>query len=88
MQWACQCVGLWPPVPSLDPGQLAWVDGCVEAVEPFTSPHTSSPSSPHPATAQGLTTGPVWTASSALAGIGLMPFRSSSSQPRSTAPET
>jgi FAD/FMN-containing dehydrogenase len=33
--WACQCVGLWPPVPSLDPGQVAWVDGFVEAVEPF-----------------------------------------------------
>ena len=32
--WACQCVGLWPPVPSLDPGQVAWVDGFVEAVEP------------------------------------------------------
>ena len=32
---ACQCVGLWPPVPSLDPGQVAWVDGFVEAVEPF-----------------------------------------------------
>jgi hypothetical protein len=34
--WVCQCVGLWPPVPSLDPGQVAWVDGFVEAVEPFT----------------------------------------------------
>ena len=34
--WACQCVGLWPPVPSLDPGQVAWVDGFVEAIEPFT----------------------------------------------------
>ena len=33
--WACQCVGLWPPVPSLDPGQVAWVDGFAEAVEPF-----------------------------------------------------
>ena len=33
--WACQCVGLWPPVPSLDPGQVAWVDGFVEAIEPF-----------------------------------------------------
>ena len=33
--WACHCVGLWPPVPSLDPGQLAWVDGCTEAVAPF-----------------------------------------------------
>jgi hypothetical protein len=33
--WACQCVGLWPPVPSLDPGQVAWVDGFAAAVEPF-----------------------------------------------------
>jgi FAD/FMN-containing dehydrogenase len=34
--WAYQCVGLWPPVPGLDPGQVAWVDGAAEAVEPFT----------------------------------------------------
>ena len=34
--WAYQCVGLWPPVPALDRGQLAWVDGSAEAVEPFT----------------------------------------------------
>src|SRR6185312_9543969 len=33
--WACHCVGLWPPVPALDHGQLAWVDGFAEAVEPF-----------------------------------------------------
>ena len=30
--WACECVGLWPPVPALDPGQIAWVDGLAEAV--------------------------------------------------------
>jgi hypothetical protein len=35
--WACQCVGLWPPVPSLDPGQVAWVDGLVEAIGPFAT---------------------------------------------------
>jgi hypothetical protein len=29
--WACHCVGLWPPVPELDAGQIAWVDGLVEA---------------------------------------------------------
>ena len=34
--WAYQCAGLWPPVPALDRGQLAWVDGSAEAVEPFT----------------------------------------------------
>ena len=33
--WACHCVGLWPPVPALDHGQLAWVDGFAEALEPF-----------------------------------------------------
>ena len=33
--WAYQCVGLWPPVPALDPGQVAWVDGFVEAVGGF-----------------------------------------------------
>jgi hypothetical protein len=33
--WACQCVGLWPPVPALDRGQLQWVDGFAHAVEPF-----------------------------------------------------
>jgi FAD/FMN-containing dehydrogenase len=33
--WGCQCVGLWPPVSALDRGQVAWVDGCAQAVEPF-----------------------------------------------------
>jgi hypothetical protein len=33
--WACECVGLWPPVPALDRGQVAWVDGFAQAVEPF-----------------------------------------------------
>jgi hypothetical protein len=33
--WAYQCVGLWPPVRALDPGQVAWVDGFVEAVGGF-----------------------------------------------------
>jgi len=27
--------GCGPPVPSLDPGRVAWVDGLMEAVEPF-----------------------------------------------------
>jgi hypothetical protein len=35
--WTYQCAGLWPPVPALDRGQLAWVDGAAEALEPFTS---------------------------------------------------
>jgi FAD/FMN-containing dehydrogenase len=30
--WACHCVGLWPPVPALDAGQIAWVDGLADAV--------------------------------------------------------
>jgi hypothetical protein len=30
--WAYQCAGLWPPVPALDAGQVAWVDGFVDAV--------------------------------------------------------
>jgi hypothetical protein len=30
--WAYQCAGLWPPVPALDRGQVAWVDGFVDAV--------------------------------------------------------
>jgi hypothetical protein len=34
--WAYQCVGLWPPVPALDRGQLAWVDGAAVALAPFT----------------------------------------------------
>jgi hypothetical protein len=32
--WAYHAVGLWPPVPSLDDGQRAWVDGLAEAVGP------------------------------------------------------
>jgi hypothetical protein len=24
--WSCECLGLWPPVPSLDGANLAWVD--------------------------------------------------------------
>ena len=31
--WAYECVGLWPPVPALDPGQVAWVDGFADAVD-------------------------------------------------------
>jgi hypothetical protein len=33
--WGYQCVGLWPPVPALDRGQLEWVDGAAEAVDEF-----------------------------------------------------
>jgi FAD/FMN-containing dehydrogenase len=32
--WAYHCVGLWPPVASLDDGQLAWVDGFADALGP------------------------------------------------------
>ena len=32
--WACRCVGLWPPVADLDPGQIAWVEGLAEAIAP------------------------------------------------------
>jgi len=31
--WGYECVGLWPPVPTLDRGQIAWVDGFADAVE-------------------------------------------------------
>jgi FAD/FMN-containing dehydrogenase len=31
--WALQCVGLWPPVPALDGGQVAWVDGFADVVD-------------------------------------------------------
>ena len=31
--WAYECVGLWPPVATLDPGQVAWVDGFADAVD-------------------------------------------------------
>jgi hypothetical protein len=34
--WGYHCVGLWPPVPALDRGQLAWVDGAAAALAPFT----------------------------------------------------
>ena len=33
--WAYHCLGLWPPVESLDPGNVEWVDGFAEAIEPF-----------------------------------------------------
>jgi hypothetical protein len=33
--WAYQCVGLWPPVPALDRGQMAWVDGFADALASF-----------------------------------------------------
>jgi hypothetical protein len=35
--WDCRCVGLWPPVPALDRGQVAWVDGFAAALEPFAA---------------------------------------------------
>jgi hypothetical protein len=31
--WACECVGLWPPVPELDRGQIEWVEGVAERLE-------------------------------------------------------
>ena len=33
--WAYRCLGLWPPVESLDPGNVQWVNGFAEAIEPF-----------------------------------------------------
>lgn len=30
--WRYECVGLWPPLPALDPGELAWVAGVEEAL--------------------------------------------------------
>ena len=33
--WAYHCLGLWPPVESLDPGNVEWVDGFAEAIAPF-----------------------------------------------------
>ena len=33
--WAHECVGLWPPLPSLDAGNIGWVDGVAAALEPF-----------------------------------------------------
>ena len=35
--WAFDCLGLWPPVPALDKGNIAWVTGVVEALAPFAS---------------------------------------------------
>jgi hypothetical protein len=29
--WSCEILGLWPPVASLDAGNLAWVDGAAAA---------------------------------------------------------
>ena len=34
--WAYRCVGLWPPIPALDDGQVAWVDGFAAALAPAT----------------------------------------------------
>jgi hypothetical protein len=33
--WAHECIGLWPPLPSLDAGNIDWVDGVARAVQPF-----------------------------------------------------
>jgi FAD/FMN-containing dehydrogenase len=33
--WAHECIALWPPLPSLDAGNIGWVDGVVAALEPF-----------------------------------------------------
>ncbi len=33
--WAYRCLGLWPPVESLDQGNLQWVDGFADAIGPF-----------------------------------------------------
>ena len=33
--WGFQCTSLWPPVPSLDRGNIAWVDRATLALEPF-----------------------------------------------------
>lgn len=33
--WAYQCVGLWPPLRSLDQGNIAWVNGFCERMKPF-----------------------------------------------------
>lgn len=35
--WGLECLGLWPPVPGLDDGNLAWVEGVADAMAPFTS---------------------------------------------------
>ena len=51
--WAYECLGLWPPVPALDPGNIAWAAGVAEAMAPFASPpirrcprHASMPVAP------------------------------------------
>ena len=44
--WACQCVGLWPPVPALDGGQIEWVDGFAQAVEAVQVSGSSSSPAP------------------------------------------
>ncbi len=33
--WAYQCVSLWPPIQSLDPGNVEWADSLSEALEPY-----------------------------------------------------
>ena len=33
--WAYRCLGLWPPVESLDPGNVQWVDRFADAIGPF-----------------------------------------------------
>jgi hypothetical protein len=30
--WSCECLGLWPPLQSLDAANLAWVDRAEAAV--------------------------------------------------------
>ena len=31
--WDCECLALWPPVASLDRGNVAWVDNAVDALD-------------------------------------------------------
>jgi hypothetical protein len=31
--WECECLALWPPVASLDRGNVAWVDNAVDALD-------------------------------------------------------
>lgn len=33
--WAYQCLALWPPLPSLDQGNIAWTEGFCGAMRPF-----------------------------------------------------
>lgn len=35
--WRYECLGLWPPVPALDPGELSWVAGVEEALTASTA---------------------------------------------------